>query len=118
VDSAEYESTVSKLPDYEEYREDVEGILNQANLPKTRNHVIATYKMVVGERALAGEYKPRRTGPLPPSNPPTDPPKTDSTPKLTSLEQEIATAHGLTPEEWVANRDADDLALKLPGIDR
>ncbi len=115
IGETEFTIIASQIDDFEEYEDDVRALLKKSGAPATRQNILGAYKMALGDRALMERQRTGRknSGSVPPSPP--EPPKggEEEEPQISSLEQEIARAHGMTPEEWVESRDKD-MELKLP----
>lgn len=116
VDSAEYSMVAADIDDFEEHREAVDLLLKEGKLAPTRANVRGAYTMVIGAEALKAKELVRREAgnTLPPSSPP--PPEGDDVEAVfvSSLEEEIATSHGMSAKEWKESQADVPMKLKLP----
>lgn len=111
---AEIQSLAKELPQFHEHEERVRELLKESRVNPTRSHVLAAYKISLGEKAMEEAAKSHRGSVTePPSTPPPPPPPGGSQP-LSDLEREVMRAHGVDDEkEWARMRD-QPLSVKVP----
>ena len=112
VAGMEYESVRRELPDFDEYRDDIDSML------KGRGDVDATvvrgaYTMARGNAVIAAEEKVKRAlnSPEIPSGDP--PEKPDEYPELVGVEKEMFEAEDIPRERWEQLK-GDDFDIKVP----
>lgn len=102
VGDSVFSFVASKIPDFDEYEDDVREILDKGNLPKTQENVLGALEMVIGRRIL--EEKARGSRKKQNTHIPKDDSETKKTkgklPELHGLEKEIFSSSGMTREEW------------------
>lgn len=103
-----------EIDDFAEHEDTIREILKRGKLPASRENIIGAYTMAVGEKHFTEKKKGgRKSGSIPPTAPPAPTPPAEE-PKLSTLEQEVMRAHGITdPKVWATYRD-NPPALKLP----
>jgi len=118
VNSTEFQLVRAEIDDFEEYEEDVVLILKESGLPATRDNVKGAYTMAVGAKTLAEKKAGKRGGggTIPPTPPPAPGGGDNGEVKWkSSLEQEIAAAHGVSdPKDWYEHAPDKPMKLKLP----
>lgn len=98
----------SEIDDFEEHEDSVRKILEVGKLAPTKKNIMGAYTMALGQKQLAEKQRTGRrgTGSIPPSNAPPAPDPNKDEPKLSTLEQEVMRAHGISdPKVWANMRD-------------
>lgn len=114
VSEATFSLVGSKIPDFNEYEEDVRNILKSSKSPVDEAHILGALKMAVGDRFLADKAKnARKSGSL-------ETPKDDESlgkPKfgeLSGIEKEIFDASGLSREDYERYKTDEYMEVKVP----
>jgi hypothetical protein len=97
-----------ELDDFDEHEDAIKNILKVGKLAPTRKNILGAYTMALGQKQLAEKQRTGRrgTGSIPPSNAPPPPDPNKDEPKLSTLEQEVMRAHGISdPKVWASYRD-------------
>lgn len=97
-----------EVDDFEEHEDAVREILKIGRLAPTKKNIMGAYTMALGQKQLSERQRTGRrgSGSIPPSNAPPAPDPAGDAPKLSSLEQEVMRAHGVTDVKvWATMRD-------------
>jgi hypothetical protein len=113
TDEALFDTVSARIEGFEEFEDDVRGILRETGAPVTKETISRAYEMAVCRRSLEDRSRKRRELQNAEKTPP-DPPKDEKKlPEESELEREIREAHGKTREDWERYKN-DDFTIKLP----
>ena len=101
--------------DFQEHQDQIEAVLKQTGVPRTRNNVIGAYTMALGLAQIKKREEAKKTQSSLDPTPPKGSDEADDPKVLTGLAADIFDSSGMSREEWdKLSGDEEELGIKVP----